>query len=152
MGTPNDVGLFGVGSTVPTRWNEYFAGPSDIRLITGETASTSQAPGHVVCRHGITSLFDCGAIQRTELTIQIPNAPRYLRVTEVRLASAPGDSGAGFIRTLQNPVRYVAYGILSGGATRNGVAYTYYYPTSFDITGGDTGTIRYHPCATTTCP
>lgn len=143
----NDIGIIGDGATPATR-NQYYRGGGAVVSIVGEAAASAQTSGVVVCRNGATSAYDCGAISRANISFRYQDGTAFNNYWEVRMSSTFGDSGAGFV---QGTSANIAAGILSGGETRSGVAYTYYNPTVWDIYDVHPRSYSLKVCATAAC-
>ena len=143
----NDIGIIGDGVTPATR-NQYYRGGGAVVSIVGEAAASAQTAGVVVCRNGATSAYDCGAISRANISFRYQDGTSFNNYWEVRMSSTFGDSGAGFV---QGTSSNLAAGILSGGETRSGVAYTYYNPTVWDIYDSHPRSYSLKVCSTTSC-
>lgn len=145
FGANFDEGIFGIGSTPPAAYNQYFASsPSDIRTIDhAELPYAAMPAGLIVCRSGRTSGWACNPIHRANVNWW-DGSMTHFSVWEVSMVSTFGDSGAGYIAFGQHSGTYPA-GILFAGDTGSGALYTYYYPVVDDYL------IGVHVCITAAC-
>ena len=149
----NDLGVFRLGGVVPSAWNQYAlatnpTGEASTISITANVPSSQVDPGRIFCRNGITSGWDCGVVQRGPIYITLSDSTIYSTVFEMKLKSAHGDSGAGFVEVAYSTYR--AMGVLSGGEDRGGVSYTYFHPIEWGISGA-AGFWPIEACTTSGC-
>lgn len=140
----NDIGFITVECAVAC--NKYFAsGPSDIRTVRLTWATDAGMPvGRYVCRSGHTSNWDCGYINRTDVSAVYDGLIHY-GLWEVTPKSTYGDSGAGYVALEADQSYVIPYGILSAGQTGVGALYTYYYPAN------NAGYYNTYPCTVSGC-
>jgi hypothetical protein len=151
-----DVGMFGLGASVPTIRNTYFLEQDSVASITGWKIRRDQVIGQIVGRQGRVSGLSWGPIHSKPHSVSWScgyDACVQYDVVRVEMPSSKGDSGAGVFRkrtSLSSDV-YEAFGILSS-KSNNGV-YTHYYDIdSISATHPPGGLWDVEPCVSSTCP
>jgi hypothetical protein len=151
-----DVGIFGLGASVPTIRNTYFLEQDSVASITGWKIRRDQVIGQIVGRQGRVSGLSWGPIHSKPHSVSWScgyDACVQYDVVRVEMPSSKGDSGAGVFRkrtSLSSDV-YEAFGILSS-KSNNGV-YTHYYDIdSISATHPPGGLWDVEPCVSSTCP